>query len=38
MFRFEYFNIEKETEWDKFIEEKAINGTFLQSRRFLNYH
>lgn len=24
--------------WDKFIEEYSINGTFLQQRRFLNYH
>jgi len=24
--------------WDKFIEINAINGTFLQSRRFLSYH
>ncbi len=24
--------------WDKFIFEKAVNATFLQSRRFLNYH
>jgi hypothetical protein len=27
-----------ELQWDKFIEEDAINGTFLQSRNFLNYH
>lgn len=38
MFRFEYFDVSKEKEWDKFIDEKSINGTFLQSRRFLNYH
>lgn len=24
--------------WDRFINEDSINGTFLQSRRFLNYH
>lgn len=24
--------------WDEFIENEAINGTFLQSRLFLNYH
>ncbi len=24
--------------WDSFITEKSCNGTFLQSRRFLNYH
>lgn len=27
-----------ETEWDEFIQKKSINGTFLQMRRFLNYH
>jgi len=31
---------EKEHEhlWDNFLNEYAINGTFLQSRNFLNYH
>ncbi len=24
--------------WDRFLEQEAVNGTFLQSRRFLNYH
>lgn len=24
--------------WDTFIEDVAVNGTFLQSRNFLNYH
>ncbi|MBQ9200153.1 MAG: GNAT family N-acetyltransferase [Lachnospiraceae bacterium] len=38
MFRFEYFDKAKESDWDKFIEERSVNGTFLQSRRFLNYH
>lgn len=27
-----------ETIWDSFVMEQAINGTFLQTRRFLNYH
>jgi lipid II:glycine glycyltransferase (peptidoglycan interpeptide bridge formation enzyme) len=27
-----------ESEWDKFIQENAVNGTFLQTRNFLNYH
>lgn len=27
-----------EERWDDFIEKQSINGTFLQSRRFLNYH
>ena len=38
MFHFEIYNDSKENEWDDFIENKSINGTFLQSRRFLNYH
>ncbi len=32
------FNKQFETIWDDFVENKAINGTFLQTRRFLNYH
>jgi hypothetical protein len=32
------FEIKYEQEWDRFISEDAINGTFLQSRNFLNYH
>ncbi len=27
-----------DTEWDNFILLTSINGTFLQTRRFLNYH
>ncbi|MEL3908416.1 MAG: GNAT family N-acetyltransferase [Treponemataceae bacterium] len=27
-----------ETLWDDFVLHKSINGTFLQSRKFLNYH
>jgi hypothetical protein len=27
-----------ESGWDKFIQEDTVNGTFLQSRNFLNYH
>lgn len=27
-----------EEAWDKFVMEESVNGTFLQSRRFLNYH
>ena len=25
-------------EWDTFIYERAVNGTFLQTRKFLSYH
>lgn len=38
MFRFELYRQEKEQEWDTFLENQSVNGTFLQSRRFLNYH
>ncbi len=38
MFRFERFHADNEKEWDQFIENASVNGTFLQSRRFLNYH
>lgn len=27
-----------EQEWDEFVQEQSVNGTFLQTRRFLNYH
>lgn len=27
-----------EEEWDRFVTEHSVNGTFLQTRRFLNYH
>lgn len=38
MFRFEWYDEGLEQKWDNFIEEKSINGTFLQSRKFFNYH
>lgn len=28
----------EEKEWDLFVSEKSINGTFLQTRKFINYH
>ena len=37
-FIIERYSKEKEREWDNFIANTGINGTFLQSRRFLNYH
>lgn len=37
MFTFKKFCDSYESIWDEFVE-KSINGTFLQSRRFLNYH
>lgn len=38
MFKIIPFEEKFEAEWDKFIANDAINGTFLQSRNFLNYH
>ena len=38
MFRFERYNEQDEEIWDDFVMEKSVNGTFLQTRRFLNYH
>lgn len=32
------FRKEYEDTWDQFVEKQSINGTFLQERRFLNYH
>ncbi len=32
------FTEEKSDIWDKFVIENSINGTFLQTRNFLNYH
>lgn len=32
------FNNLYEEDWDTFIKQKAVNGSFLQSRIFLNYH
>lgn len=34
----ELFNEKNIEEWDDFILKKSINGTFLQTRKFLNYH
>jgi hypothetical protein len=38
MYRVVLYEDKYEEEWDKFIEVDSINGTFLQSRNFLNYH
>lgn len=34
----EQYSKDKEQIWDEFIVEQSVNGTFLQTRRFLNYH
>lgn len=38
LFRVEPFTSEYEQEWDRFVLCESVNGTFLQSRNFLNYH
>lgn len=32
------FFADKSNEWDEFVMNRSVNGTFLQTRRFLNYH
>jgi len=32
------YTAEYSTEWDDFVENKSINGTFLHSRKFYNHH
>lgn len=34
----EYYNASMEAQWDDFILNKSMNGTFLQTRKFINYH
>lgn len=38
MFEILPYNNEMESRWDSFIMDEAFNGTFLQTRKFLNYH
>ncbi len=39
-FRYQILNYKEEYEekWDDFVMNSSVNGTFLQTRRFLNYH
>lgn len=39
-FKYQILNFKKEYEekWDYFVMNSSVNGTFLQTRRFLNYH
>lgn len=37
-YRIEWYDNACFDEWDIFIQEKAVNGTLLQTRRFLSYH
>lgn len=36
--RIEKYDASYESRWDDFVLNKSMNGTFLQTRRFLNYH
>lgn len=38
MYRIVEFSEELASEWDEFVLAKSVNGTFLQTRNFLNYH
>ncbi len=37
-FRIETYDKITDSEWDDFVENKSANGTFLQTRRFIDYH
>lgn len=37
-FSIELFDVNKGKEWDEFVLNKSMNGTFLQTRKFINYH
>ena len=34
----QYYTPADEEQWDKFILTRSMNGTFLQTRKFINYH
>ena len=38
MFEVLPYTAQLEARWDRFVMNESINGTFLQTRRFLNYH
>ena len=38
MLEIQSYDSQYETMWDQFVLESTVNGTFLQTRRFLNYH
>lgn len=35
---FSFYSKENENEWDKFVLTKSMNGIFIQTRKFINYH
>lgn len=38
MIRLQVYEAKYEKQWDEFVLHKSLNGTFLQTRNFLNYH
>jgi hypothetical protein len=38
VFTIVFYDDSYETQWDNFIHNDSVNGTFLQTRNFLNYH
>jgi len=38
MFEVLPYTAQLEARWDRFVMSESVNGTFLQTRRFLNYH
>ena len=37
-FSIKCYTEEQEENWDSFVKKKSMNGTFLQTRKFINYH
>lgn len=37
-YTFSFYTPDMEEKWDRFVLEKSMNGTFLQTRRFIGYH
>lgn len=38
MFSYSFFSQDKEKDWDEFVLFRSMNGSFLQTREFINYH
>lgn len=38
VWRVEPFSEQHEVQWDEFVQQESLNGTFLHTRKFLNYH
>lgn len=37
-YTFSFYTPEEAEKWDKFVLERSMNGTFLQTRKFISYH